>query len=38
MAQPVELKCVLCGASYAPGEVEYTCPVCGLGKDAFSAS
>ncbi len=30
MAQPVELKCVLCGASYAPGEVEYTCPVCGL--------
>ncbi len=30
MAQPVELKCVLCGASYVPGEVEYTCPVCGL--------
>ncbi len=30
MAQPVELKCVLCGASYAPGEVEYTCPACGL--------
>ncbi len=30
MAQPVELKCVLCGASYAPGEDEYTCPVCGL--------
>jgi threonine synthase len=23
------LECVLCGARYAPGEVEYTCPPCG---------
>ena len=30
MGKPVELRCVLCGASYAPGEVEYTCPKCGL--------
>jgi len=30
MGRPVELKCVLCGASYWPGEVEYTCPACGL--------
>ncbi len=30
MGRPVELKCVLCGASYRPGEVEYTCPACGL--------
>jgi threonine synthase len=30
MVNPVELRCVLCGASYAPGEVEYTCPKCGL--------
>lgn len=24
-----ELRCVICGRSYRPGEVEYTCPVCG---------
>lgn len=30
MGNPVELRCVLCGASFAPGEVEYTCPECGI--------
>ncbi len=30
MGKPVELRCVLCGRAYGPGEVEYTCPVCGL--------
>ncbi len=30
MGKPVELRCVLCGASFAPGEVEYTCPECGI--------
>ena len=30
MGKPTELRCVLCGGSYAPGEVEYTCPKCGL--------
>ncbi len=30
MGKPVELRCVLCGAHYKPGEVEYTCPKCGL--------
>ena len=30
MAHPVELRCVLCGTAYAPGEVEYTCPACGI--------
>lgn len=30
MGRPVELKCVLCGASYRLGEAEYTCPACGL--------
>ena len=24
-----ELRCVICGRSYAPGEVDYTCPDCG---------
>ncbi|HML21199.1 MAG TPA: threonine synthase [Aggregatilinea sp.] len=24
-----ELRCVICGRSFAPGEVEYTCPDCG---------
>lgn len=30
MGKPVELRCILCGASFCPGEVEYTCPTCGL--------
>ena len=30
MGKPVELRCVLCDAAYVPGEVEYTCPACGL--------
>lgn len=30
MGKPTELRCVICGASYAPGQVEYTCPKCGL--------
>ncbi|MGI6253474.1 MAG: threonine synthase [Aminivibrio sp.] len=30
MGKPVELRCVLCSSSFAPGEVEYTCPKCGV--------
>ena len=30
MPYPLKLRCVLCGAAYAPGEAEYTCPACGL--------
>lgn len=30
MGRVIELRCVLCGASYIPGTVEYTCPKCGL--------
>src|SRR5688572_17636091 len=29
MADIKEFKCVICGRSYQPGEVQYTCPVCG---------
>ncbi len=29
MASILELKCTVCGRSYAPDAVEYTCPVCG---------
>lgn len=25
-----ELRCSICGTSYSPGDVEYTCPACGL--------
>src|SRR6185295_12131516 len=25
-----QLRCVQCGTAYAPGEVEYTCPACGI--------
>ena len=24
-----ELRCAICGRSYSPDEVEYTCPHCG---------
>ncbi|MGI6783995.1 MAG: threonine synthase [Aminivibrio sp.] len=30
MGKPVELRCVLCNSSFAPGEAEYTCPKCGV--------
>ncbi len=30
MGKPVELRCIICGTAYQPGEVEYTCPACGL--------
>jgi threonine synthase len=30
MAVPQALRCVLCGKEYSPGEVQYTCPSCGL--------
>lgn len=30
MAHAKQLKCVLCGRTYAEGEVDYTCPHCGL--------
>ncbi|MEO8606664.1 MAG: threonine synthase [Chloroflexota bacterium] len=29
MAEILELKCPVCGRSYAPDEVQYTCPICG---------
>ncbi|MBE2269050.1 MAG: threonine synthase [Anaerolinea sp.] len=29
MAVVLKLKCSVCDREYAPGEVEYTCPVCG---------
>jgi threonine synthase len=29
MAQIKELRCCVCGRTYAPGEVQYVCPVCG---------
>ena len=29
MAEIQELECVICGKSYAPGVVQYTCPACG---------
>jgi len=30
MATPELLKCVLCGKTYDPSDVSYTCPACGL--------
>lgn len=29
MASILELKCTVCGRAYAPGELDYTCPICG---------
>ncbi len=29
MAQIKELRCCVCGRTYAPDEVQYVCPVCG---------
>lgn len=30
MGRVAELRCILCGTTYQPGQVEYTCPKCGL--------
>ena len=29
MGQPVALRCITCGAEYAPAALDYTCPTCG---------
>ena len=30
MKKIINLKCVKCGREYAPGDVQYTCPACGI--------